>query len=698
MKINQPVTQQEKPFPKGKYLVSKTDLKGAITYANEAFVELSGFTLEELIGKSHNIVRHPDMPPAAFQDLWDTIKAGRPWRGLVKNRSKDGDHYWVEAFVVPVREGDQTVGYMSVRTEPSRQQVSAAEALYAQLRKSNARIDSAGSWSKRLSLRARLAAVMVFVGLMIVGGAVIGLSGMRLANDELHSAYQNHLKPSLAVAQIIRLMGDNRAQIMLALQHNPDSPLAKMHDHPVDVHINAILANRDEINRSIAEYQNHPMNAEEQAAAKAFLDAREAFSREGTAPARDALKAGDYNHANTLLLTKMNPLFADVVAKADAVQRYLQETEARNFQASEDRYVLLRNLGIGGTLLGLLIVAVFAFLMLGAVITPIRRAIGYFDKISQRDLTEDIDIAGRDEAGQLMHGLATMQAHLRAMLDDIRAASSAIDEECHRLNEEMGHVVDQSKEQRDRVQSVAATAEQFTATVHEVATNAGRTAEAAAHSRALVVQSIGTMSSSMESTSRVVEAVQASSARIGELNQAIQKIGDITNTIREIADQTNLLALNAAIEAARAGEQGRGFAVVADEVRKLAERTSASTTDITATVASFREVTDKAVASMSQAVEEVDQGIGMMRESVTGLDQIKSSSDEVAGMAEHIATAAREQAAASEEVANNMEKISGLIDQNTSVALDAWQAVEDLTKTASGLQAMVERFELVKRR
>jgi aerotaxis receptor len=100
---------------------------------------------------------------------------------------------------------------------------------------------------------------------------------------------------------------------------------------------------------------------------------------------------------------------------------------------------------------------------------------------------------------------------------------------------------------------------------------------------------------------------------------------------------------------------------------------------------------------MGPAVHEVDQGIGMMRESVAGLDQIKSSSDEVAVMAEHIATAAREQESASEEVANNMERISGLIDQNTSVALEAWQAVEDLTRTASSLQTMVERFELVKR-
>jgi aerotaxis receptor len=132
MKNNQPVSQIEIPFPQEKYLVSKTDLKGAITYVNDAYVELSGFSREELIGKNHNLVRHPDMPPQAFEDLWRTVKSGLPWRGVVKNRAKNGDHYWVEAFVVPIRENDQTVGYMSVRSEPSREQVKQAEALYRQ--------------------------------------------------------------------------------------------------------------------------------------------------------------------------------------------------------------------------------------------------------------------------------------------------------------------------------------------------------------------------------------------------------------------------------------------------------------------------------------------------------------------------------------------------------------------------------------
>ena len=98
------VSQKEVSFPAGSVLISKTDTKGIITYANDAFVEISGYTREELIGKSHNIVRHPDMPPQAFKWLWDTLKSERPWRGIVKNRCKNGDHYWVKANIAPIIE------------------------------------------------------------------------------------------------------------------------------------------------------------------------------------------------------------------------------------------------------------------------------------------------------------------------------------------------------------------------------------------------------------------------------------------------------------------------------------------------------------------------------------------------------------------------------------------------------------------
>ncbi len=130
MKDNQPVTQVERMLEPGKPIVTKTDLKGRITYANESFVAISGFERSELIGASHNIVRHPDMPVEAFADLWRTLQAGHPWRGLVKNRAKNGDFYWVEAFVTPLLQDGDTVGYMSVRNAPDRQEVLQVQALY----------------------------------------------------------------------------------------------------------------------------------------------------------------------------------------------------------------------------------------------------------------------------------------------------------------------------------------------------------------------------------------------------------------------------------------------------------------------------------------------------------------------------------------------------------------------------------------
>ncbi len=130
MKNNQPITQREIPFPPDTYLVSRTDLKGIITYANDAFVAISGFTREELIGSSHNIIRHPDMPEAAFADLWATLKKGLPWRGLVKNRCKNGDSYWVHAFVVPIKSDGRIIGYQSVRTPAQSNRRAAAEAAY----------------------------------------------------------------------------------------------------------------------------------------------------------------------------------------------------------------------------------------------------------------------------------------------------------------------------------------------------------------------------------------------------------------------------------------------------------------------------------------------------------------------------------------------------------------------------------------
>lgn len=150
MRKNLPVTQREVKMRKGGRLITTTDLKGVITYCNDEFAEISGFPEDELVGQAHNIIRHPDMPQAVFRDMWQYLRAGKAWMGVIKNRAKSGDHYWVSAYVTPIRENGQMVGYESVRVEPTRDDVARAEKLYARLA-----VEKTG-----LSARNRLAPVM----------------------------------------------------------------------------------------------------------------------------------------------------------------------------------------------------------------------------------------------------------------------------------------------------------------------------------------------------------------------------------------------------------------------------------------------------------------------------------------------------------------------------------------------------------
>ena len=180
MKTNLPVNHVETLLPEGEFIYSSTDLKGVIVEANEAFARISNFTREEMIGQSHNMVRHPDMPAAAFADMWQDLKQGRPWRGIVKNRRQDGGFYWVVANVSPVRENGQVVGYQSVRVRPTRDEIDAAQDAYRRINAgdtsikiSNGRVvKHRAAWLNTfLSLRSQ----MILAGLAALLPALVGL-------------------------------------------------------------------------------------------------------------------------------------------------------------------------------------------------------------------------------------------------------------------------------------------------------------------------------------------------------------------------------------------------------------------------------------------------------------------------------------------------------------------------------------------
>jgi aerotaxis receptor len=150
MRNNQPVTQREIALGSQQKLISTTDARGVITYCNDAFVEISGFNKSDLIGAPQNIVRHPDVPSAIFAHMWGALKQGKPWMGIVKNRSSNGNHYWVNAYVTPIFEGSQVVGYESVRVKPTAEQIRRAEGLYKRISLGKSAVPSSDKWQPAL--------------------------------------------------------------------------------------------------------------------------------------------------------------------------------------------------------------------------------------------------------------------------------------------------------------------------------------------------------------------------------------------------------------------------------------------------------------------------------------------------------------------------------------------------------------------
>ncbi|PWB58818.1 MAG: chemotaxis protein, partial [Nitrosomonadales bacterium] len=360
MKINMPVTQTEYVLKETDSIVSKTDLKGVITYVNEDFLRISGFSKDELIGTSHNIVRHPDMPPEAFADLWDSLKAGRPWTGLVKNRCKNGDYYWVHANVTPIFENSQLTGYMSVRSKPERAQIEAAGNAYRLFREGkagNLKIQDGKAvkstiWGKlnmftKLTIKSRLTMVIAIMStlLLVVGG--LGLMGMSKSNEGLHSVYEQRTVPMNQISNIQKLLLTNRLRIAVSLV----SPTPE-----------AIQKNAAEVEQNIAEitriwdvYAATPLAPEEKTLADKFAGDRKEFVAEGLKPAIAALRANDIALANKIIVDKVRPLYEPVGDGIQKLMQYQLDGAKHEYEAAQSRFSSTRNIAIGMILAGITI-------------------------------------------------------------------------------------------------------------------------------------------------------------------------------------------------------------------------------------------------------------------------------------------------------------------------------------------------------
>jgi aerotaxis receptor len=691
MRNNQPVTQTEISFPKERYLVSKTDLKGIITFANDEFVRVSGFTRAELIGQNHNLVRHPDMPAQAFSDLWSCLKRGDPWHGMVKNRAKNGDYYWVDAFVVPIKKNGTVSGYMSVRSEPSRQQITAAEALYQSLKHSNKPMSSL---RRVMGLKSRLSIVNVMAGIFMAAISLFDLYGMKHSNDNLNAAYVEQFEPAMAMQKTLGLMDGAYKHAALGLMHDPVGKFASQHTHPIEKHLDSIDDKIKQIVELRAVIVQHPQDETMKQLITLFNVTSDEYIQKGLQPVREHLKNARYDEASVLLISELYQRYEEAKKQAKVVEEHILDeiSERKKLSASEYQQAIV--IAILLWFVGQLLMLIVSQRQARRIIRQLEDVVTEFNYMSEGIMTRSIDIHASDEFGHLNKSLAIMQTDVKMMLDGMHEAVLALQQKSADLDAQMYIVLMQSRNQQSQVQSVAATTEEFSNSVLEVADRALATSQLATDSQQRVVSCNLSMGQSMDANAKVLKTVNDSSLIIVELNQSISKISEVTTTIRAIADQTNLLALNAAIEAARAGESGRGFAVVADEVRKLAENTAKSTTDITAIVENIHQVADRAVKSMQEAVSEVDTGVIKMHQSVDELTQITQASETVNQMSQQISNSASEQAQAGSLVAISMEQVAQSVEQNVQIAQQAVDLSKELRQVSERMKQLMTEFEL----
>lgn len=689
MRDNGPVTNREVEMGDDDVLVSKTDTGGRITFGNEAFVKISGFTRDELMGAPHNIVRHRDMPQAAFANLWATIKAGRPWEGLVKNRAKNGDHYWVRANATPLVEDGAVTGYISIRTKPTKEETVSADRIYADIREGRAKgigLDDGEVVHTGVlavlarfarSLRGRLIGAFAVVNLLMIVLSVQGVNGLNNANDSLQEVYADRVVP----LQQLKQVSDDYAVFVVDASHK-----VRNGNFTWDQGVESLQGASQRIRQTWDAYLASDLSPEEKRLAeqaKALMVPADTAVAELTGIIKTRNAAALDAFVKGKLYQIIDPL-TEKIGELVNLQIDLAKSTAQSGGGGVDMFiyqVILTN--------AIAIAAVIALNWWLAICIrrPIDRLEAHFSEIGAGNHKHRIETPTVAEFRRVTAQLRGLQARIRfsilekadldaqaglariaalnAMADTVeREASRAVEQVAARTNqmahnaEDMAHA---ASEVTVNSQSVAAASEQALANAQTVA---AATEELAASIREISAQ----IAQSTTVIRRAVECGDTAQGTIRSLSDAVGRIGEVVTLIQDIAGQTNLLALNATIEAARAGEAGKGFAVVAGEVKNLASQTARSTEEITRQIADIQAATGQAVSAVAE--------IG---ETISDIDHISSS----------IAAAMEEQAAATQEISRNVVETT-----NASKEVSARIADVSLIADQTGARAQEVREEV----
>lgn len=430
MRSNLPVTQNEIQLTDSTMIVSKTNLKGQITYINKDFLDISGFTEAELLGEPHNIVRHPDMPVEAFADLWATIKAERPWIGIVKNRCKNGDYYWVHANATPIYENNQVTGYMSVRTMASRDQIAASEAAYRLFREKRAgglRIQygqarKGGQLKMKfldlsigIKITAAVSVLLLLLMLIAIGGA--GLYGMNKVNNGLKTVYEDRVVTLDKIGQVRALLDRNRIVVMDQLL-NPSSENINKKSAELETNITKV----GELWKSYLEARLSP---EEKVLAETFTTLRSEYIKDGLKAVQQHIFAGELDEARAIYKNKVIPLNFGVREAATNLTNIQSSIAKVEYTQSDARYKSIFKTSSALIFAGVLLAFLAGLFLIRSVRSPIAQATRILMQASQGMPLDPIDISRNDEVGKMLQALESRETRLGTEAAELRRTSDA---------------------------------------------------------------------------------------------------------------------------------------------------------------------------------------------------------------------------------------------------------------------------------
>ena len=538
--------------------------------------------------------------------------------------------------------------------------------------------------------------IIILVGCIAVTVAgVLGLVGMKMADDDIEKLYKENITNVTQVAQIMGLMRDNRIQLLLALQHNPDNPaIAKLHDHATEQHLNTVEKNITEISTIWKEYTSGALSADEKRLADEYAEKRGRFVKEGLLPVRDLILAGNYQHATEQTISKINPLFK--AANEPAQQLYDNEKiQAKKTHEDATReYHTTLTLVISAIIGSILVSLVLGIMIIRSISSAASVLISVSAAMAGGDLSGRVRLTSTDELGTIGRSFDRMADSFSQALTKVTESATQVSAAASQVQSTAEKIATGAEEVAAQTATVATAGEEMSATSSDIAQNCQMAAEGAQRASHTAQNGAEVVNNTVRVMEQIAEKVQESAKTVESLGVRSDQIGAIIGTIEDIADQTNLLALNAAIEAARAGEQGRGFAVVADEVRALAERTTRATKEIGEMIKAIQKETKGAVTSMEQGVRQVAAGTVEAEKSGQALQDILAQVNDVAMQINQIATAAEEQTATTGEISSNMHQITNVVHQTSRGAQESAAAAAMLSGNAEELQRLVKQFKL----